>query len=186
VTRDLNPQRGLVTRDLRPRVPFDAAVLEGGLEWWDVGGDLDRGLLLDDSEDRGLCLRHSPTPDPPHWIHVYLESKKAQATVKNVVGTLLSVSLRTLLSVSLRTLLSVSLRTLLSVSFCHPTLLSSCQSATLLALECLCGSEQRLQGTKARKTSNKAQQPTSNQSSIKCAPHTPSCLLHAHQHGNEG
>ena len=170
MTRDLNPQRGLVTRDLRPRVPFDAAVLEGGLEWWDVGGDLDRGLLLDDSEDRGLCLRHSPTPDPPHWIHVYLESKKAQATVKNVVGTLLS----------------VSLRTLLSVSFCHPTLLSSCQSATLLALECLCGSEQRLQGTKARKTSNKAQQPTSNQSSIKCAPHTPSCLLHAHQHGNEG
>jgi hypothetical protein len=139
----------LVTRDLCPRVPFDAAVLEGGVEWWDVGGDFDRGLLLRHSEDRGLllhdsedrglclchsedrgsCLRHSPTPDPPHWIHVYLESKKAQTTVKNVVGTVLSVGYR-------------------------PTLLSSCQSP-LLALECLCGSEQRLQGTKARKTSTK-------------------------------
>lgn len=83
---------GLVTRDLRPRVPFDAAVLEGGLEWWDVGGDLDRGLLdrglLDRSLlDRGLFLHHSRTPDSPDWIHIYLQSKKAKATVKNVVGT---------------------------------------------------------------------------------------------------
>ena len=75
-----------MTRDLRPRVPFDAAVLEGGLEWWDVGGDLDSGLFLHASADRGLFRQDSLPPSLPVWLHVYLESTQAQAAVKNVVG----------------------------------------------------------------------------------------------------
>jgi hypothetical protein len=84
---------GLVTRDLRPRVPFNS-VLDGGLEWRDVGGDLDSGLFLHASADRGLFRQDhrglfrqdSLPPSLPVWLHVYLESTQAQAAVKNVVG----------------------------------------------------------------------------------------------------
>jgi hypothetical protein len=79
---DICRAEGLVTPDLRARVPLDAAVLDQALTWPDVGAGLDGGLGV--GLDGGLLF--NDLGSLPVWLHVYLESKKAQAAVKNVVG----------------------------------------------------------------------------------------------------